>query len=606
MAIDPDPDDKVDRTALPPLDEQLHCEQVRLVYQLSPVGLFSTLGVATFVSAWFVPVVSSTGLLAWYVSMAVIVAGRFQLLRAFRQDMLNVAMMRPWERRFVMGASLTGLGWGLGGLLLLPVADQRYLTFYAFVLAGMTGGAIASLSPVLKAYVYYLLCSLTPFGVQLLFSSSDLTIPMVGTLSLYTVNMLLIAKRLNGNVIDSLRLRFENHDLVASLSAARDQAESASRAKSEFLSRMSHEIRTPLNGILGIAQLLEKEPLTPEQLDLVGRVRQSGRSLLAIINDILDFSKIEAGQLRIDPHPFLLDSLLGQIVNVLEPTALAKGFRLTIEPLPELGGVLLGDSLRIEQVLVNLIGNAIKFTDRGEVRVRVSLLTSDEKTLCLRFEVKDTGIGIEPGVIDGLFHPFTQADGSITRRFGGTGLGLSICKRLVELMGGKIGVDSTPGTGSTFWFELPLGHNEDIRLAAKAAPRNAGPALQGLRVLVTDDTQLNRLIAEKALSKQGAQVTLACNGSEALECLRAHPEDFDLVLMDVQMPVMDGLEATRRIRGELGLTRLPIIALTAGVMAEEKQAARNAGVTDFMGKPMDLNQLAEMIGKYCHPLDSRP
>ena len=603
MAIDPDPGDKTDRPATPPLEGQLHCEQVRLVYQLSPVGLISTLGVATFVSVWFVSVVSFRGLLAWYVIMAVIVAGRFLLLRAFRQDMLNVAMTRHWERRFVMGAALTGLGWGLGGLLLLPVADQRYLTFYAFVLAGMTGGAIASFSPILKAYLYYLLCSLIPFSIQLLFSGSDLTIPMLGTVSLYTVSMLLIAKRLNGNVMDSLRLRFENHDLVASLSAARDQAESASRAKSEFLSRMSHEIRTPLNGILGIAQLLEREPLTPEQLDLVGRVRQSGRSLLSIINDILDFSKIEAGQLRIDPHPFLLGSLLAHIANVLGPTALAKGIQLTIEPLPDLGGALIGDSLRIEQVLVNLIGNAIKFTERGEVRVGVTRLGRDEQHINLRFAVKDTGIGIDPGKLNGLFQPFTQADGSITRRFGGTGLGLSICKRLVELMDGRIGVDSLPGAGSTFWFELPLGYNEALKLTTKTMPDEAGPILEGLRILVTDDTQLNRLIAEKALKNRGALVTLANNGAEALECLRVHPQAFDLVLMDIQMPVMDGLEATRRIRQELGLTRLPIIALTAAVMAEEQQAARDAGVTDFMGKPMDLNRLAEMIWKYCPYLD---
>jgi len=470
----------------------------------------------------------------------------------------------------------------------------------------MTGGAIASLSPILKAYVFYLLCSLTPFSVQLLFSGSDLTIPMLGTVSLYTVNMLLIAKRLNKNVMDSLRLRFENHELVASLSAARDQAESASRAKSEFLSRMSHEIRTPLNGVLGIAQLLEREPLTPEQLDLVGRVRQSGRSLLAIINDILDFSKIEAGQLRIDPHPFLLGSLLSHIAKLLGPTALAKGYPLKIEPMPDLEGALIGDSLRIEQILVNLIGNAIKFTERGEVRVGVTRLGLDERRISLRFAVQDTGIGIDPGKLDGLFQPFTQADGGITRRFGGTGLGLSICKRLVELMDGQIGVDSLPGAGSTFWFELPLGYNEELKLVAKTMPDEAGPTLAGLRILVTDDAQLNRLIAEKALKNRGVMVTLASNGAEALECLRAHPQAFDLVLMDVQMPVMDGLEATRRIRRELGLTRLPIIALTAGVLAEEQQAARDAGVTDFMGKPMDLNQLAEMIWKYCPYLDSRP
>ena len=394
-------------------------------------------------------------------------------------------------------------------------------------------------------------------------------------------------------------LRDANATLEEKVAIRTAELAAANAAKSEFLANMSHEIRTPMNGILGLAQLLEDEPLASGQREMVERIRQSGRSLLAILNDILDFSKIEAGQLRIDPQPFMLGPPLAQMGSLLGVTARAKGLDLRIDTPPDISGALVGDSLRIEHVLGNLIGNAIKFTQRGEVQVRVLPVSITEAAACLRFEVKDTGIGIDPDKLTTLFQPFAQADASITRRYGGTGLGLSISKRLVELMGGEIGVDSTPGVGSTFWFTLPFERSrqqrpEPVTLTLPTHPRE--PRLTGLRVLVVDDTQTNRMIVRRMLAKEGANVTEAVDGQQALDHLRAAGgERPDAVLMDLQMPVMDGTTATRAIREELGLWELPVIAFTAGVLPEQRQAALNVGCNDFLAKPVDKDELVAML-----------
>jgi signal transduction histidine kinase/CheY-like chemotaxis protein len=382
------------------------------------------------------------------------------------------------------------------------------------------------------------------------------------------------------------------------------QLETANAAKTQFLAHMSHEIRTPMNAVLGLTQLLAEEPLTPGQSAMVRHISESGQNLLHIINDILDLSKIEAGQIHIDHQPFLLASMLEHIDNLLRQSAENKHLNFLVCRPSRPVDHLRGDPLRIEQVLINLIGNAIKFTEQGEVSLTVTPVRETPELFRLRFEVRDTGIGMSASTQSELFKPFNQGDDSITRRFGGTGLGLSISKRMVELMNGEMGLISAEGKGSTFWFELPLerlGEKElpQPEVAADSISQAAkGPQLNGLRVLGVDDNRLNLMVLEKALKNEGAQVTLASDGLECLQILEAQPHDFDVVLMDIQMPVMDGLTATRTIRQNPRLAHIPVIALTAGVLPEERQAALDAGVNDFMAKPLDLHTMRKLLAHY--------
>ncbi|HRO36514.1 ATP-binding protein [Thauera sp.] len=406
-------------------------------------------------------------------------------------------------------------------------------------------------------------------------------------------------------IVEDISARIEMEERLRQASAA---AAAANAAKSEFLAHMSHEIRTPMNAVLGLAQVLEREPLAPAQRDMVGRIRGAGQSLLAILNDVLDLSKIEAGQLRIEPRPFDFRALLANLDSLMGQVARAKGLALRIEPPALPPDLLRGDGLRIEQILINLVSNAIKFTERGEVSLRVRAAEVEDARLRVRAEVRDTGIGIAPEAQARLFAPFTQADAGIARRFGGTGLGLSICKRLVELMGGAIGVHSQPGLGSTFWFELPLERVAGSDLAGAGggaeggvAERPAGPRLAGVQVLVVDDSAMNRDLVQRALALEGASATLAADGQQAIELLRSRPQAFDAVLMDVQMPVLDGLSATRRIRDELGLAALPVIAFTAGVGEDQQAAARAAGADDVLPKPMDLEQMTQLLLRWAGP-----
>jgi len=387
--------------------------------------------------------------------------------------------------------------------------------------------------------------------------------------------------------------------LNADLQIRTQEAEAANLAKSEFLANTSHEIRTPLNAIVGLAYLLGETAVNEEQRKSFAKIQIAARELLAVLNDVLDLSKIEAREMEIETVTFDLHEVLAGFKQLFGPQADAKGLQLIMTTqFQDVPNVLNGDVTRLRQILSNLISNALKFTHEGYVDVNVRAVARDAESVKLRFVVRDSGIGIAEDILPKLFAPFTQADTSTTRRFGGTGLGLSIVRRLAELMGGAVGVTSSVDVGSEFWVELPFAVAVDSTVPALTSAIAEIDGLPGVRVLLVDDSEMNLEVASRILARVGASVETRVNGQEALERLRAGSNDFDIVLMDVQMPVLDGNQAARKIRTELGLTDLPIIALTAGALLAERQRSLDAGMNDFLSKPFEVRALIRTIQRH--------
>ncbi len=404
--------------------------------------------------------------------------------------------------------------------------------------------------------------------------------------------------------IEQGRKTLENRveERTKELAQASMKAEEAARAKAAFLAMMSHEIRTPMNGVLGMIDLLLRSPLNAQQKEQAEIVKSSGQGLLAILNDILDFSKLEAGRLSLEIIHFDLSKLISGLVKLMESNALKKGLHIDFFLEDDLPKVLVGDPTRLRQVLLNYLSNAIKFTEKGKVTIRVS--SQENKRFCCEedqspkkcicFSIIDTGIGISSTTQKTLFQEFTQADSSITRKFGGTGLGLAICQKIAELMGGHVGVESEEGVGSHFWITVPLSEGDPNLIIQLNDLSHQKHTLSTHKILLAEDNEVNQKVAIGMLNELGQDYDIVCNGEEAFQAVQK--TEYDLVLMDMQMPVIDGLAATKMIR-QLGgsYMHLPIIALTANAQAQDVQTCLEAGMDAHLAKPLTLNALSEVF-----------
>ncbi len=548
-------------------------------------------------------------LLGWSTYMTGAVMFRLWLIYHYGKEDKAQENHRRYRQHYILGTTAVSLGWATITVFGLLQPSFEYRLYIALLIVSLYGAAAPVLASSLLAIYVYVVPSVT-MAIFLLFNHGGKDLVTGIALFIFALMILRISKNLNQTLLRSITLRIHNQNITDSLEKkvaertvelqnSRDLAKKADKAKSEFLANTSHEIRTPMNAIIHFSQLALQEDMSPTSRDFIEKLHSSSLNLLRIINDILDLSKIESGKLDIECTDFSVNNLLLEVTNNLSLYSEEKGLILKINLSDTLHGNFKGDPLRIQQILTNLISNAIKFTERGEIVIEVREHTHLERKTEVEFRVIDTGIGITEEQLQNLFQPFQQADSSTTRQYGGTGLGLVISKQLIELMQGTLSVESIYGKGSTFSFRLPFEHSDaktDLEFANTAPQENPSGKLthiQGAEILVVEDNEANQVILTSILGNLHLKTTIAINGKEALEQL--HARSFDMVLMDIQMPVMDGYEATRKIRQQNKWAALPVIAMTANAMQEDINNCMAAGMNDYLSKPLDLGKLHQSL-----------
>jgi signal transduction histidine kinase len=613
--VPPTPVFPASRSREHPVEIRTRRELVQMAYRELPGA---TIASAATAMAFAVAVAASTKnvvIYGWLGVMLGISAYRLWLAHTFKQSQPQCEITPKWGLNYIIATTVTGLGWGLSTWL-FPTLDSfgPLGVAHVLVLAGLITGSSRLLLPMRKGSIAYLLAVMVPLAARFLSEGTLVGISLGICVVIFIIYMCSAMLHSHRTLSEAMVLRFEREAIAAELTAknaehesrevelreAREKAESASRAKGEFLATISHEIRTPMNGVLGMLRVVRDTQLSHEQRSYLKTASDSAEALLLLLNDVLDFSKIEAGRLELEHAPFPPATAARAVSDLMVARARDKGLQFDLELGENLPGAIIGDATRIRQILVNLIGNAIKFTERGRVELAVACVERKPDRAVMHFTVTDTGIGIDSAALDRLFKPFTQADTSMSRRYGGTGLGLAISMRLAQAMGGALQVQSKLNQGSTFRLIVPCRLPEASVAAPRLeeAPRFVTPSLRG-RVLVVEDDSVNQQVIDLFLKKMNLTPTFAGDGEIAIT--RATTNEFDIVLMDCQLPGIDGMEATRRIRQKIGDKPLPIVALTANASTHVREACLAAGMNDFLSKPVRFELLATLLTRYLPP-----
>jgi signal transduction histidine kinase/ActR/RegA family two-component response regulator len=578
------------------LEQIIYAEQVALLYKPFTVSIAATFAAAILLITTLWGISNHNMLLWWLLAIVVITSLRALLVHFYKRIKPDVDCGRKWGRLFILGAAAAGMTWGIGSLLFFPENDIEYQLVVLLFLVGMCSGAVTSLSTIRGALYAFITPAMLPMIPMFVMSGTELYI-LVPLMILLSFSFFIKSSgTIYHNTQDNIRLRLAAVEKEKTLALAKEEAEEASRAKSEFLSSMSHELRTPMNAILGFAQILEFDKvLAEDQQDSVHEILKAGYHLLDLINEVLDLAKIESGHIDLLLEPVKLSALVEECFSLVTPVADNRGISLRYADVN--GYTVRADKTRLKQVLLNLLSNAIKYNrEQGSVRLEVETVNENE----LRISISDTGNGIAEEQFEGLFQPFNRlnAEGS---EIEGTGIGLAITRNLVEMMGGRIGVDSEQGLGSSFWVELPQESFEDPvgqDISEEYSVDNtAEVAGHQHTVLYIEDNPANlKLVSQILAKRQHINLITAHEPKLGLELASTHRPE--LILLDINMPRMDGYQVLSVLQSDERLKHIPVVAITANAMPQDIERSKNSGFADYLSKPLDVSIFLDVVEKH--------